>query len=153
MSERTDRVSSVLRRGTQSVISEGFADPRLENCMITVTSVGLDRDLTTATINVSVLPDTAERRALAGLRSAAKHIRRRVAERVNVHRMPRFEFRIDTAAKRQASVLDALAKARSEFDQPTGDEPSPPDTDRLQNQTDTSATDPDDALPHRRHTP
>ena len=115
MNQRLARLESVIHRGVQSVISEGFADPRLESCILTVASVSVDRDLTTAVIGVSVLPEKAERRAIAGLKAASRHIRRETAERVNVHRMPNFLFKIDVAAKRQRGVLDALAKARAEM--------------------------------------
>ena len=118
MSLRQDRLSSVILRGVQSVISEGFNDPRLDGCLITVTQVKLDRDVTTAVLRVSVMPEKAERRALTGLQAAARHIRRQTADRVSVHRMPRFEFRIDRSAKRQLGVLEALAHAREVSGEP-----------------------------------
>jgi len=112
--ERRARVESIIHRGAQSVINEGFSDPRLEDAMITITSVKVDRDQTTAVIRVSVMPENREKRAIAGLKSATRHIRRRTADRVNLHRMPNFQFAIDKAAKRQAGVLEALARARGE---------------------------------------
>ena len=114
--ERRARVESIIHRGAQSVINEGFSDPRLEEAMITITGVKVDRDQTTAVIRVSVMPENREKRAIAGLKSAARHIRRRTADRVNLHRMPNFQFAVDKAAKRQAGVLEALAKARTEHD-------------------------------------
>jgi ribosome-binding factor A len=129
MSVRHDRLSSVILRGAQSVVSEGFNDPRLDECLITVTGVKLDRDLTTAVLRVSVLPEKAERRALAGLQAASRHIRRQTADRVSVHRMPKFEFRLDRSAKRQMGVLDALARARAEDEQRGGHAGDAGDTD------------------------
>lgn len=136
MNTRIERIESVIHRGAQSVITEGFNDPRLDDCIITVVSVKADRDLTNATVHVSVMPEKAERRVIAGLSAAARHIRRETAERVNVHRMPAFRFKIDASAKRQRGVLDALAQARAEFDDRSAaaaadatrhDEPAPRD--------------------------
>jgi ribosome-binding factor A len=123
MSERHGRTESIIHRGAQSVISEGFSDPRLEGSMITITQVSVDRDATTAMIRVSVMPREHEKRVIAGLASAAKHIRRRTADRVNVHRMPHFRFAIDKGAKRQADVLEALARARAESEDLTENNP------------------------------
>jgi len=114
MSERHARLESIIHRGAQSVINDGFSDPRLDDAIITITNVSIDRDNTTAVVRVSIMPEKRERRALQGLKSAARHIRRRTADRVNVHRMPNFLFSIDKAAKRQAGVLEALARVREE---------------------------------------
>ncbi len=147
MSVRHERLESVIHRGVQSVISEGFADPRLEECILTVLKVSVDRDLTTAVIGVSVLPEKAERRAIAGLNAAARHIRRETADRVNVHRMPQFRFKVDVSAKRQRGVLEALAKARAEFDDGTPSSTQVDPADAAQ------AADLADAEPHHDHDP
>jgi len=138
MNRRAEQMSSVIHRSTQSVFNAGFGDPRLDGLMLTITSVKVTSDFRTAVINVSVLPANKERRALAGLKAAAKHIRRQVGDLVSVHQLPEFVFKVDKAAKRQAEVLDALAKVRAEtesqdespteeIDQPAND-PSPPAT-------------------------
>lgn len=145
MSERHKRLESIIHRGAQSVINDGFADPRLEDVMITITAVSIDNDSTTAVLRVSVLPQERERRVIAGLTSAAKHIRRRTADRVNVHRMPAFMFSIDKGAKRQAAVLEALAKVRQENEAST--DPQPQHTDEPTPETaPESATDPNAPL-------
>lgn len=114
MNRRAEQMSSVIHRATQSVMSAGFGDPRLDGLMLTITSVKVTADLRTAVINVSVLPQNKERRAIAGLKAAAKHVRRQVGDLVSVHQLPEFIFKIDKAAKRQAEVLEALAKVRAE---------------------------------------
>lgn len=114
MNRRTEQMSSVIHRAAQSVFNAGFGDPRLDGLMLTITSVNVTADIRTAVINVSVLPADKERRAIAGLKAAAKHIRRQVGDLVSVHQLPEFVFKIDKASKRQAEVLDALAKVRAE---------------------------------------
>lgn len=130
MNVRHKRLESVIHRGVQSVVNEGFNDPRLDDCILTVTSVKIDNDVTTAVIGVSVLPERAERRAIAALKSAARHVRRETADRVNVHRMPAFHFKIDAAAKRQRDVLEALAKARAETEPAHHHDAGPPNDQR-----------------------
>jgi len=110
-------MSSVIHRAAQSVLNAGFGDPRLDGLMLTITSVKVTADLRTAVLNVSVLPQDKERRALAGLKAASKHVRRQVGDLVSVHQLPEFIFKIDKAAKRQAEVLDALSRVRAEEEQ------------------------------------
>ena len=117
MSRRADQMSSVIHRAAQSVLNAGFGDPRLDGLMLTITSVKVTADLRTAVLNVSVLPQDKERRALAGLKAASKHVRRQVGDLVSVHQLPEFIFKIDKAAKRQAEVLDALSRVRAEEEQ------------------------------------
>lgn len=114
MSKRTEQVSETLRRAVQGVLVEGLGDPRLNGCLLTVTQVGVDTDLTLAVIRVSVLPNEKQDLALHALKAASRHIRREVGERVALGKMPEFQFKIDDSAKRQAVVFDALARARAE---------------------------------------
>ena len=117
MSRRAEQMSSVIHRAAQSVLNAGCGDPRLDGVMLTITSVKVTADLRTAVLNVSVLPQDKERRALAGLKAASKHVRRQVGDLVSVHQLPEFIFKIDKAAKRQAEVLDALSRVRAEEEQ------------------------------------
>ncbi len=119
MSRRAEQMSSVIHRACQSVLSAGFGDPRLDGLMLTITSVKVTADLRTAVISVSVLPAEKERRAIAGLKAAAKHVRRQVGDLVSVHQLPEFVFKVDKAAKRQAEVLEALARVRAESEPQT----------------------------------
>ena len=125
MSRRTEQMGSVLHRATQSVLNEGLADPRLDGRMVTVTNVKVTDDGRTAVISVSVLPEEKQKLAWHALRDAARHIRRQAADRVSVHRMPEFVFKLDTSLKKQARVLDAIAKAKAE----TPDDETEPDHD------------------------
>ncbi|MFM9958690.1 MAG: 30S ribosome-binding factor RbfA [Phycisphaerales bacterium] len=114
MSKRTEQVNEMLRRAVQGVLVEGLGDPRLNGCLLTVTQVGVDTDFTLAVIRVSVLPVAKQDLAVHALKAAARHIRHEVSEKVSMHKMPEFQFKLDESTKRQAEVLDALAQARIE---------------------------------------
>jgi ribosome-binding factor A len=127
MSRRTERMSSVIRRGAQSVLNEGLSDPRLDGALLTITEVRVSRDLRSATIMVSVMPENAERRAIAGLTAATRFVRRETADRTQIHRMPEFLFKLDRGMKRQAAVLGALGELRADDELPAsaGDADAP----------------------------
>ncbi|GAB4544949.1 MAG: hypothetical protein Tsb0013_02430 [Phycisphaerales bacterium] len=126
MSKRTQQLGSVLHRATQSVLNDGLADPRLDGSMVTVTQVKVTDDGRTAVISVSVMPEKRQKLAWHALRDASRHIRREAAELVSVHRMPEFVFKLDTSIKKQAQVLDAIARANAEAQQGTDPEPATP---------------------------
>ncbi len=114
MSRRTEQVSAVLQRAIQAVISRGLHDPRISG-LITVTGVDVPVDMSKAIVHFTVLPVEREPLTRYGLQDAAGFIRRRVGEAVRMRRVPDLVFMVDENAKEQASVLQAIAKARAEF--------------------------------------
>lgn len=111
---RKDQLASMLRLSVQGVLSRGLSDPRLDGAMLTVTEVDLAPDYSNAVIRVSVLPEKAQKRSIAALQHAAKHVRHEVSEKLNLRSTPQFHFELDVSTKKQADVLAALAKVREE---------------------------------------
>jgi len=124
---RGEQLASVIHRAVQTIIARGLSDPRLES-LITVTSVRVTEDRRTAVIMVSIMPERHESRAIHGLRDAARHIRRHAGDMVDIHKLPDFVFKIDHSAKKQAELLEAMARVRAEREaEPAGD-PTPEDS-------------------------
>ncbi len=71
--------------------------------MISVTGVEISPDLARGMVSISVHPAEYELLTLKGLQAAGKHIRRAVAERIRIRRMPRLEFQLDSSLKKQAA--------------------------------------------------
>lgn len=113
MTQRTDQVASTLKRATQEVLSRGLADPRVLG-LITVTRVDVSADLANATLYCTVTPHEHEELSMHGLKSAAKWVRRQVADKVRFRRMPQFRFKIDEQLIKQQEVLASIAEAMQE---------------------------------------
>jgi hypothetical protein len=62
-------------------------------------------------VSISVLPEDRQELTMHGLRAAAKHIRRDVADRIRIREMPAMEFRLDESIKKQGEVLAAINRA------------------------------------------
>mgnify|MGYP000935946673 CR=1 FL=1 len=118
MSHKHEHLQSSIEHAVREVLSRGFNDPRISG-LITVTSVKVTPDHTTAFVNVSILPDEKSDLTMHGLQSAARHIRREVGELVRTRQMPDLHFRLDRSLKQQANVLTALERAKHETE---GDE-------------------------------
>lgn len=113
MSQRTQRVGSVLRDAVQSILTKGLQDPRVRG-LITVVKVTVADDLTEATVHVSVMPAEHAELTMHGLRAASAHIRRQIGNATSLGRVPAIGFRLDTSSLKQAGVLEAIAKVARE---------------------------------------
>ena len=120
-SHRKQQVSGQLQKAIQQTISKGLHDPRIRG-LITVTAVDVSSDYRDATVRISVLPHEHEDLTLHGIKDAAKHIRRQAGELIAMKRLPALHFKLDTSLRKQAEVIEALAKERSDDATPTGGE-------------------------------
>lgn len=121
MSKRVSQIESTLQRAIAQVLHRDMADPRLEGALISITSVKVSADLHNATVNVSVLPAEAGRRAVAALRHASAHIATLTRKRVALRLVPHLSFRLDESLKKQATIYGAIHEALER----TGPEPAP----------------------------
>ncbi len=116
MSKRLQQIQATLLRALQEEIGRGLHDPRAGG-LITVTGVDVSPDLKNATVLVSVLPDSKQNLTMHALRAAAKHLRRRISDKVSMNEVPELTFKTDESIKKQAEILSAFAKIRQERDE------------------------------------
>lgn len=110
MSRRTERIGEQIREEVARALSRDVADPRL--CMVTLTAVDVAPDLSQALVFWSTLegrpdlppPPEVER----GLERASGYLRRLLARRLDLKRMPRLVFRHDPSLERADRVLSLL---------------------------------------------
>ena len=125
MSRRQEQLAATLRAAIQEVIDRGLQDPRVSG-LITVTSVRLSEDLRSATAMVSVLPAERQDLTLHGLRGAAGHIRHEISETVAMRQVPEIVFKVDLAPKKQAGVIEAIARAAADLEARAAAKPAEP---------------------------
>lgn len=107
------------------VLQRDISDPRIEG-LVSVLDVDVSPDMRNATVRVSVLPAEKAKTTLKGLEAAKVHIQHETRKRVALRIVPHLEFRLDESLKKQATVLDAIAKAM-ESTPPAPPESSPPE--------------------------
>jgi len=138
---RIKRLEQVILQTVAPLVSHGLADPRLG--MVTVTRIGLSRDLGIARVNWSCLGTDAERsRAARALEHARGYLQSAVARAMKTRTTPHLEFHYDGSMERAARVqeiLGVLARERGgdedggesadapESVTPQGTEPETPD--------------------------
>lgn len=149
MSQRSQRISALLREAVQNVISKGLQDPRVRG-LITVTKVTTADDLSQATIHVSIMPIEHADLTMHGLRAAAAHIRRQAGAKLTLSRVPQLLFKLDTTTARQSGVLDAIAKVTKEReDREAAEQPSEHTADQTEDVNQTQSTKEESAADER----
>lgn len=103
---RTERISEALRAELDELIGYEMSDPRVE--AVSVTEVIVTPDLRRARVRIAVTGGAVERReALAALEGARGYLRRALAARLRLFRIP--ELRFETGAP--AGLRELLRKA------------------------------------------
>ena len=114
MSQRTRRVEKL----SAQVLSEEIGrlkDPRIG--FVTVTKVTVSPDLHHARVLVSVLgTDEAKGNTMAGLASAAPHLRTQLGAQVRLKFVPELTFELDQAAESAQRVEALIRRLHEEND-------------------------------------
>lgn len=109
MTARTDRIDELIRQELGEILTRDVRDPRIG--FATVTDVETAADLSHARVWVSVIGQPAEREAaLEGLRHAMPFVRRELAHRLSLRRVPELHVRLDDTAERGTRVLRLLSE-------------------------------------------
>lgn len=109
---RSERVADQIQREVAEIITLEIQDPRIGR--VTVSGSSLSRDLSNATLYVTVPADGDVQRALEGLNRASGFVRRRLGQRVRMRYVPRLRFAHDETldrATRVGELIDAATHA------------------------------------------
>lgn len=120
---RSERVADQIQREVAEIISKELEDPRIGR--VTVSGSSLSKDLSNATIYVTVPVDGDVKRALEGLNRASGFVRRRLGQRVRMRYVPRLRFAHDATldrATRVGELIDAALRHDGDPSRQTGEE-------------------------------
>lgn len=109
---RSERVADQIQREVAEIISQELEDPRIGR--VTVSGSSLSRDLSNATLYITLPVDGDVERALEGLNRASGFVRRRLGQRVRMRYVPRLRFAHDATldrATRVGELIDAAARS------------------------------------------
>ena len=107
---RPARVGELIREQI-SALMPGLRDPRIG--LTTVTEVKMSPDLKHARVYVSILGGAEDRaRTLAGLNSAASHIRHEIGARLRLRSIPDLAFFYDASIEYGARIEELIMKTK-----------------------------------------
>ena len=117
---RTRRVSEQIQRELAVLVRDEIKDPRLG--MISVSGAEVSRDLSYATVYVSVLgDDKAVTESLTVLNRAAGFLRHRLGQSMRIRTVPQLKFEFDSSLQ-EGARMDALINAAVSGNRPEEDE-------------------------------
>jgi ribosome-binding factor A len=111
---RTERISEALREELEEMIGYELADPRVVDLFVTEVQVG--PDLRHAHVRLSMPPDDKARdAAFEGLEHAKPFLKRELAHRLELRRVPELHFEADLSAEttgRMETLLKRVKRGR-----------------------------------------
>ena len=108
MSRRTERLGELIRAEVSELLRRRVNDPRLAS-MLTVTQVKVAADLSQAQVYVSVMGSDEEKAAaMAALHAASGFLRRELAGRLAIRRLPTLTFRYDETMEQASRLFSIL---------------------------------------------
>ena len=117
---RSERVADQIQREVAEIIARELEDPRIGR--VTVSGSSLSRDLSNATLYITLPADGDVQRALEGLNRASGFVRRRLGQRVRMRYVPRLRFAHDETldrATRVGELIDAAIHPENDSSEPT----------------------------------
>ena len=115
---RSERLNELFRRELSRLLLTEIKDPRVLG--VTVSDVHVTKDLSYATVYVSIDSSEEPEGALEGLERAAGFIRRELGKGLHLRKIPEFRFVNDTT-REQANRIDELLRQAREADARTGE--------------------------------
>lgn len=105
--ERINKINEEIRRELSAIIRD-LKDSRIP-MMTSVVAVRVTNDLSYAKVYVSVMGDEeVQKKALAGLKSAAGFVRREVGHRLTLRHTPEVLFELDHSIEHGAHINQML---------------------------------------------
>lgn len=118
---RAERVSEALREELSELIAYELSDPRIGDTI--VTEVLLSPDMRHAQVRLHLANNTAEQQeTIRALDGAKRYLRRQLAERLNLYRVPELHFEADLeldSASRMEHLLKRVRRGRPRDQQPS----------------------------------
>lgn len=112
-SHRSERVSEALREELGELIAYELADPRIGDAVVTEVLVSPDKRHAQVRLHLSTKP--AEQKATIQALEGARHfLRRQLAERLNLFRIPELHFEADAGSSegRMEQLLKRIRRGR-----------------------------------------
>jgi ribosome-binding factor A len=111
---RIKRVEELYQRELAQIMAYEMSDPRIK--MVTATRVTISKDLRDATIFISVLSDDLEEQeqTVAALNAAKGYIKRVLASRIVLKRLPDPYFKLDHSVEKAFQLFKVMSQIQEE---------------------------------------
>lgn len=112
---RAYRVADQIQRELADIIRSEIRDPRLP-ALVTISAVNVSRDLTFATVFITLIDAAEQDAAISVLNRAIGFLRTELARRMKLRSVPQLKFKYDDSIER-GQHMDSLIKQAIDSDQ------------------------------------
>lgn len=115
--KRGDRINEEFRRELSSIIQTEVKDPGIGAGMISVVHTDVTRDLSHAKVYLSIYGSESQKaKALAAIERASGFIKREMAARIKLRRMPELHFIMDDSIEYAVNMSEKINEVLSPGD-------------------------------------
>lgn len=113
MSHRIERINHLIRQEISSMLHREIKDPRLGQ-FIAVTEVITSSDLRHAKVYISFISNQQQKQAaLDALTGASNFLRKEMARKLRLRRIPELSFYWDDSIERGSHIMDLIDRVSS----------------------------------------
>ena len=106
---RVEKVQEFIKQEISKIILNDIKDPRVKDCMVTVTEVAVTGDLRNAKIYVSLMGSEEQNKACwIGLNKALGFMRSEIGKRIRLRFNPELSLEIDKSLQYSAHIQTLL---------------------------------------------
>ena len=108
MSHRIERINQLIRQEISDLLQHEIKDPRLSK-FIAITEVAISPDLRQARVYISFISSQEEKQAaLDALAGASNFLRKEMARKLRLRRIPELSFHWDDSIERGAHIMNLI---------------------------------------------
>ena len=114
MNNRIEKVNAEMQKAISQIITYEMSNPKIQG-IITVSKVDTTPDLDYARVYISILDKSTREEVFNEIRHSANFIRREVAKKVLLRKMPFLEFKVDESldyGEKINSIVEKISKER-----------------------------------------
>lgn len=115
-SKRITAINQEIQRELSDLL-RGVKDPRVQDCLISITRVETTPDLRYAKVYVSFLQQDRADDAMKGLKSASGYLRRGLGQGLNLRYTPEIQWALDDSITYGAHMLELINSLGVEADE------------------------------------
>ena len=108
MIKRMGRINEDIQREL-AVLLRNIKDPRINQSMVSITSVHTTSDLSLAKVYLSVYDLISKKDFMKGIKSASGHLRYELGRSLNLRHTPQLQFELDKSLERGAKINEILS--------------------------------------------
>ena len=121
MSKSILRINEDISRELSALL-RGIKDPRINQGMISITSVDTSSDLSKTKVYLSVYDLKSKSDFMKGLKSASGHLRYELGRALSLRHTPQLQFELDKSLERGAKISSILSDLDIKPDEQPGEE-------------------------------